>query len=131
MSRDFSNNITSPLSAFGDLRTAELSPQFQGSFEYTVDNTDLFEQTISNGGTITQADGNIIKLSRDKSKKGNYKIDKATAGRDLKRRIKEEFDEHLGSINENTNEIQANYEYLCNTDSKIDKLNENKLSINE
>jgi len=38
--------------------------------------------------------------------------------------IKEEFEEHLGSINENTNEIQANYEYLCNVDSKIDKLNE-------
>jgi len=38
--------------------------------------------------------------------------------------IKEEFDEHLSSINENTNEIQANYEYLCNIDSKIDKLNE-------
>ncbi|GAG16603.1 unnamed protein product, partial [marine sediment metagenome] len=38
--------------------------------------------------------------------------------------IKEEFEEHLGSVNENTNEIQANYEYLCNIDSKIDKLNE-------
>ena len=38
--------------------------------------------------------------------------------------IKEEFEEHLSSINENTNEIQANYEYLCNIDSKIDKLNE-------
>lgn len=57
MSRSFSNNITSPLSAFGDLRVAELSPQFQGSFEYTVDNTDLFEQTVANGGTVTQADG--------------------------------------------------------------------------
>ena len=38
--------------------------------------------------------------------------------------IREEFEEHLGGINENTNEIQANYEFLCNIDSKIDKLNE-------
>ena len=40
---------TLPLSAFGDLRTIELSPQFQGSFEYTVDNTDLFEKMIGKG----------------------------------------------------------------------------------
>ncbi len=46
-----------PLTAFGDLRTAELSPQFQGSFEYTVDNTDLVEKTLTNGGTATQASG--------------------------------------------------------------------------
>ncbi len=46
-----------PLSAFGDLRTTELSPEFQGSFEYTVDNTDLTEKTVVNGGTITQASG--------------------------------------------------------------------------
>jgi len=43
--------------AFGDIRTAELSPQFQGSFEYTVDNTDLTEKTVVNGGTVTQASG--------------------------------------------------------------------------
>jgi hypothetical protein len=46
-----------PLSAFGDLRSVVLKPQFQGSFEYTVDNTDLMEQTLSGGGTITQASG--------------------------------------------------------------------------
>jgi hypothetical protein len=38
--------------------------------------------------------------------------------------IREEFDEHLDAINENTNEIQANYEYLCEIDNKINKLNE-------
>jgi uncharacterized coiled-coil DUF342 family protein len=38
--------------------------------------------------------------------------------------LKEELTEHLDSINENTNEIQANYEYLCRLDSKIEKLNE-------
>jgi GH24 family phage-related lysozyme (muramidase) len=53
---------------------------------------DVNSYRIGHGSsTITQADGTIIKLSRDKSKKGNYKIDKATAGRDLKRRIKDEF----------------------------------------
>jgi len=39
-------------------------------------------------------------------------------------KIKKEFDSHLDSINENTNEIQANYEFLCELDMKIDKLNE-------
>ena len=39
-------------------------------------------------------------------------------------RINEEFEDHLDSINENTNEIQANYEYLCEIDNKIEKLSE-------
>ena len=38
--------------------------------------------------------------------------------------INQEFEDHLDSINENTNEIQANYEYLCDIDNKINKLNE-------
>ena len=38
--------------------------------------------------------------------------------------IKIELEEHLQAINENTNEIQSNYEYLCEIDSKIDKLAE-------
>ena len=38
--------------------------------------------------------------------------------------IKFEFEEHLQAINENTNEIQSNYEYLCDIDSKLDKLTE-------
>lgn len=45
-----------PTSAFGDLRVAELSPIFQGSFEYTVDNTDLNTNTLEAGGTVTQAE---------------------------------------------------------------------------
>ncbi len=40
------------------------------------------------------------------------------------RKVKEEFDDHRDSINQNTNEIQANYEYLCQLDSKMDKLSE-------
>lgn len=46
-----------PLTAFGDLRVAELSPIFQGSFEYTVDNTDLNINTSVNGATMSQASG--------------------------------------------------------------------------
>ena len=38
--------------------------------------------------------------------------------------IKEEFEDHLESINENTNEIQSNYEFLCEVDNKVEKLNE-------
>ena len=43
-------------------------------------------------------------------------------------KIKEEFDEHLHAINENTNEIQSNYEYLCRLETRIDKIEE---KINE
>jgi O6-methylguanine-DNA--protein-cysteine methyltransferase len=38
------------------------------------------------------------------------------------KRVKQELDDHRESINENTNEIQTNYEYLCQIDSKIEKL---------
>ena len=38
--------------------------------------------------------------------------------------IKDQFDDHLTAINENTNEIQANYEYLAELDQKLDKLTE-------
>lgn len=44
-----------PITAFGELLTAQLHPIFQGSFEYTVDNTDLNTNTVVNGGTVTQA----------------------------------------------------------------------------
>ena len=43
--------------AFGETLVGQLSPQFQGSFEYTVDNTDLNTNTAANGGTITQSSG--------------------------------------------------------------------------
>jgi len=35
-----------------------------------------------------------------------------------------QFQEHLDSINENTSEIHANYEYMAKLDSKMAKLNE-------
>lgn len=39
-------------------------------------------------------------------------------------KIRHEFEEHLQAINENTNEICANYEYMCELESKLDKLSE-------
>ncbi len=38
--------------------------------------------------------------------------------------IKEEFNVHLDSINQNTSEIESLYEYVAEVDSKIEKLNE-------
>ena len=38
--------------------------------------------------------------------------------------IREELEDHLDTINENTNEIQANHEYLSELNRKVDKLSE-------
>ncbi len=38
--------------------------------------------------------------------------------------IRKELDDHLNALNENTNEVQANYEFLLELNSKIQKLNE-------
>lgn len=46
--------------AFGELVVGQLHPQIQQSFEYTVDNTDLTENTEVNGGTVTQASGMAV-----------------------------------------------------------------------
>ena len=46
--------------AFGELLAGELHPQFQGSFEYTVSNTDLNTNTVVDGGTVTQASGMCV-----------------------------------------------------------------------
>ena len=43
-----------PLTAFADLRTAELTPQFQLSYEYTVSNTDITSITTTGSGTVIQ-----------------------------------------------------------------------------
>ncbi len=37
-------------------------------------------------------------------------------------KIKEEFEDHLTAINQNTTEIQANYGYLSEIDEKIEKI---------
>lgn len=39
-------------------------------------------------------------------------------------KIKLELNDHKQSINENTNELQSNYEYLCRLDAKLEKLTE-------
>jgi len=39
-------------------------------------------------------------------------------------RVKEEMDQHLDSINQNTNEIQNCYEYLAELDAKLDRMTE-------
>ncbi len=40
------------------------------------------------------------------------------------RKIKEEMNDHLETINENTNEINSNYDYIMQIENKINKLNE-------
>lgn len=46
-------------------------------------------------------------------------------GRTIKQelsKIRHDLEEHLQTINENTNEIVANYEYICEIEAKIDRL---------
>lgn len=40
------------------------------------------------------------------------------------KKMRQELEEHLQAINENTNEISANYEYVCGIERKIDKMME-------
>lgn len=56
--------------------------------------------------------GRTLSVERDKKLKGAFQ------------KIKEEMDEHLQAINENTNEITSNYEYTCELEAKIEKLTE-------
>ena len=49
-------------SAFGHLLVDEESPIIQYSFEMTVDNTELFAQTLVNTGTITKS-SSMAKIS--------------------------------------------------------------------
>ncbi len=44
-------------------------------------------------------------------------------------KIKEELNDHLDTLNANTQELQVTYEYLCQLEEKIDKLNEKIESI--
>src|SRR3989338_2699857 len=38
-------------------------------------------------------------------------------------KVKEEFEEHLDSINQNADETQQNYEFLIELENKLEKLN--------
>ena len=50
MSRDFSNNITDPLTAFGEVSVAEPTPVVQVQFPYNI-NTDIWETRNNNGSS--------------------------------------------------------------------------------
>ncbi|MBI2141030.1 hypothetical protein HYU16_01260 [Candidatus Woesearchaeota archaeon] len=63
--------------------------------------------TLNNGGS---ADSAVEVLNR--------KFEAALTG------VREEFDDHRESINDNTNEIEANYELLCKLEAKVDRLQE-------
>ena len=49
-----------PLTAFGDLRTAEISPVYQISFEYSVTNTEIGKIEVAGSGAVTQADAMVV-----------------------------------------------------------------------
>ncbi len=59
MSRSFNNDISSPLTAFGDLRTAELTPVVQVDFPYNI-NTDIVNTTTTGSGTLTQSNSKAV-----------------------------------------------------------------------
>lgn len=61
--KGYESDVKLPKSAFGDLRTIELSPIFQGSFEYTVANTRINTNTVVSGGAVTQASGMAVLTS--------------------------------------------------------------------
>ncbi len=53
-------DVNIPLTAFGDLRIAELSPIFQWCFEYTVDNTEITINTATAPATVSQANAMAV-----------------------------------------------------------------------
>lgn len=69
-----------PKSAFGDLRVVELSPIFQGSFEYTVGNTKINTNAVNNDGTVTQADGMAV-LTSSTTTGGNARLESTKPAR--------------------------------------------------
>jgi len=63
---------------------------------------------------------NTIKISSNYVKKQIFTVEENT--RKAFFSVKKEFEEHLESINENTNEIQSNYEAILRVESKLDKM---------
>ncbi|MCK5445221.1 MAG: hypothetical protein KAI73_06320 [Rhodospirillaceae bacterium] len=55
-----SGSFNLPLTAFDDLRVAELSPIFQVSFEFTVTNTEIGTIETTNSGTVAQAEAMCV-----------------------------------------------------------------------
>ncbi|MBR9676375.1 hypothetical protein GOV05_05180 [Candidatus Woesearchaeota archaeon] len=59
------------------------------------------------------------------SKKQNIDVKRIETGlRNSFSKIREEMDVHLDSINENTQEINANFDYLMKLEGKVDKVSE-------
>ena len=52
--------VALPLTAFGEIQAVPLTPIFQSVFEYTVDNTELNTNVVTNGGTVTQANAMAV-----------------------------------------------------------------------
>ena len=64
-------------------------------------------------------------------KRGLYSenvVDKTSLGI-LFGEIKEQMEDQLAAVNENTNEIQSNYEFLCELDAKMNKMAERMAKI--
>jgi len=55
-----SDKLIIPKTAFGEILTAELSPIFQLSFEYTVTNTEIGTIELNGSGAVTQADAMCV-----------------------------------------------------------------------
>lgn len=62
-------HVTDPITSFGDLRVAELDPQVQLKFPYTI-NTDLVTVTEANGGTVIQTNS-MAQLSTSAASNGS------------------------------------------------------------
>lgn len=60
ISNDGRVRIDSYRTAFGESAVAEKSPIMQGSFEYTVDNTELNSKVETSGGTVTQSNAMCV-----------------------------------------------------------------------
>lgn len=52
-------NIHDPISAFGDLRTTEITPKVHLTFPYNI-NSDIVDTVTANGGTVTAADSMAV-----------------------------------------------------------------------
>jgi len=52
-------NLHDPVTAFGDLRVAELTPKVHLTFPYNI-NADIVDTTVANGGTVTAADSMAV-----------------------------------------------------------------------
>jgi hypothetical protein len=52
-------SVHDPVTAFGDLRVAELTPKIHLTFPYNI-NADIVDKTETNSGTVTQADSMAV-----------------------------------------------------------------------